>query len=442
MLEEAPKTNFTFKDTTATQKIFDMRGRIRAVAGGTSASKTISILIWLIDRAEAYPLKYPGQTELMSVVSESYPHLERGAMLDFENIMKDRGIWSDDNWHGTKHIYTFSGGSKIEFISVDNYGKAHGPRRDILFINECNNLEYKIVDQLITRTRKIIWLDWNPTSEFWFYTEMQPNRQDIDFITLTYKDNEALDQVSIDEIESHKHNKNWWLVYGLGQLGDVEGRIFTDWTFIDSIPHEARLERRGLDFGYSNDPSSLIDIYYYNGGFILDEQVYRKGLTNKQIADYINNMINPGVTVYADSAEPKSIDEIRSYGVSVLAAQKGQGSVNQGISYIQDQRISVTNRSINLIHEYRNYMWETDRDGRIINKPIDAFNHCMDAIRYGLESYMRASTTQVGVVTSSPYVKENKSFIVNEDGTAEGFTINLEDSLKRSMREEQYHEWT
>lgn len=438
-MQDEVQSNFTFKDTTSTQKVFDMRGRIRAVAGGTSASKTISILVWMIDRAIAFPMKY-GKTELMTVVSESFPHLEGGAMRDFEAIMKDRGYWNDSAWHGTKHQYTFPTGSIIEFKSIDTYGKAHGPRRDILFINECNNLDYKIADQLITRTRKIVWLDWNPTSEFWFYTEMLPNRKDIDFITLTYKDNEALDQVTVQEIESHKHNRNWWLVYGLGQLGEVEGRIFTNWAFIDSIPHEARLERRGLDFGYSNDPSALVDIYYYNGGFILDEQIYRKGLANKQLADYINNMEHSEVTVYADSAEPKSIDEMRSYGVSVLAAQKGQGSVNQGISYIQDQQISVTNRSLNIKHEYRNYMWETDKDGRIINKPIDAFNHSLDAIRYGLESYMRSKATQVGVVTSSPIVNEKKSFIVKEDGTADAFTIDLGAAVRRNQREEEYYQ--
>jgi len=354
--------------------------------------------------------------------------------------MKDRNIWVDDCWHATKHQYTFANGSVIEFMSVDTYGKAHGPRRDILFINECNNLDYKIADQLITRTREFVWLDWNPTSEFWFYTEMQPNRNDIDFITLTYKDNEALDLTTVNEIESHKHNKNWWKVYGEGQLGDVEGRIFTDWAFIHEIPHEARLERRGLDFGYSNDPSTIIDIYRYNGGFILDERLYRKGLTNKQIADYINNMEHPEVTVYADSAEPKSIDELRTYGCNIYSAQKGQGSVNQGISYMQDQRISVTKCSTNLIHEYRNYMWDTDKDDVILNKPIDAFNHAMDAIRYGLETYMRASNTQVGIVTTPhPYeLEERKSFVVNEDGDAEAFHINIGDVAKRAIQEERY----
>lgn len=434
-MEESVK--FKFQDTTATQKIFDMRGRIRAVAGGTYASKTVSILVWMIDRAIAYPQKY-NETELMSIVSESYPHLEKGAMLDFESIMKDRGYWDDEAWHGTKHTYTFPTGSKIEFISIDTYGKAHGPRRDILFINECNNLDFGIADQLITRTRKIIWLDWNPTSEFWWYTEMATNRKDYEFITLTYKDNEALDPIIIDEIEGHKHNKNWWQVYGLGQLGEVEGRIYTDWALIDEVPHEARLERRGLDFGYSNDPTAIVDIYYYNGGFILDERLYRKGMTNKQIADFINNLDSPELTVYADSAEPKSIDEIRSYGVNILPAQKGQGSVNQGISYVQDQRVSVTKRSVNLIHEYRNYMWETDKDGRIINKPIDDFNHCLDALRYGLESYMRSSSSQVGIVTSSPMAEKEKSYIANEQGELEGFHIDLDEVLKRHRQEERY----
>lgn len=423
---------FNFLDTTATHKIFDMKGRIRAVAGGTSASKTISILVWLIDYCQS------TENKICSVVSESYPHLEKGAMLDFENIMKDRRYWNESQWHQTKHQYTFAKGSKLEFISMDTYGKAHGPRRDVLFVNECNNLDYKIVDQLITRTREIVWLDWNPTSEFWFYTEMQPNRKDIDFITLTYKDNEALDSITVAEIESHKHNKNWWQVYGLGQLGEVEGRIFTNWAIIDSIPHEARLERRGLDFGYSNDPTALVDIYYYNGGFIIDERLYMKGLTNKQIADFITTMDQPQVTVYADSAEPKSIDELRVYGVNVLPAQKGPGSVNQGIAYIQDQQVSMTKRSVNMIHEYRNYMWETDKEDRIINKPIDVFNHCMDALRYGLETYMRSSSAEIGVVTVNPFQQKNKSFIVNEDGEAEAYHISLEDVAKRSQEENQY----
>ncbi len=367
-----------FKDTSATQKIFQLSKRIRAVAGGTSASKTISILVWLIDYAQS------TKGELISVVSESFPHLEDGAIRDFQAIMKSHEYWQDSRWHGTKHEYKFETGSVIEFTSVDTYGKAHGPRRDVLFINEANNLDYKIVDQLIVRTRKIVWMDWNPTEEFWFYTEMLHVRDDIDFITLTYLDNDAIDPVTKAEIESHKGNKAWWQVYGLGQLGEIETRIYKGWQFIDEVPFEARLERYGVDFGYSNDPTAIIGIYYYNGGYIVDEVCYQKGLLNKPIADILNN--NTKALVIADAAEPKSIDEVRLHGVTILPCQKGPGSINRGIGYVQQQKISVTKRSVNLIKEYRNYVWITDKDGRIVNEAIDINNHAMDAIRYAIAS--------------------------------------------------------
>ena len=210
-----------FKDTSATKKIFSLKKRIRAVSGGTSASKTISILVWLIDYGQS------TKDEIITVVAESYPHLNLGAMRDFKSIMIAHGYWNDRAWNESSHTYTFPNKTILEFISFDKFGKAHGPRRDVLFINEANNIPYNIVDQLITRTRKIVWMDWNPSSEFWFYTEMKDKRDDIDFITLTYKDNEALDEVMIKEIESHRENKQWWQVYGLGQLGEVEGRIYT-----------------------------------------------------------------------------------------------------------------------------------------------------------------------------------------------------------------------
>jgi phage terminase large subunit len=383
---------FNFVDTKATQRIFELRKRIRAVAGGTSASKTISILIWLID----YCQQTKHANELCSVVSESYPHLEKGAMLDFENIMKDRGYWNDELWNKTKHTYTFETGAKLEFYSPDTYGKAHGPRRDVLFINEANNLDYKIVDQLMVRTRKIIWMDWNPTIEFWFYTEMLPNRSDdIDFITLTYQDNDALDATTIAEIESHKGNKNWWTVYGLGQLGTIEGRIYKDWKIIDVIPHEARLVRRGLDFGYSVDPTALVDIYYYNGGYILDEQIYRKGLSNSAIASLIQNLQKPETLIIADSAEPKSIDEIKLYDVNILPAIKGAGSVTARIQFVQDQQISVTSKSLNLLKEYRAHMWKTDKTtGRFLKIPEDGNDHAIQAAEYGLNSILAPANYQ------------------------------------------------
>lgn len=374
-----------FQDTTATKKIFSLRKRLRFVCGGTSASKTISILIWCIDRAYAYPPANNGETELISVVSESFPHLRLGAITDFENIMKARGYWKDNNWNKTTFTYTFETGSKLEFFSTDS-GKAHGPRRDILFVNECNHVDYGTFDQLRVRTKKIIWCDWNPSNEFWYYTEIK-DKVDHEFITLTYKDNEALDYNIVQDIESHMSNKNWWAVYGLGQLGEVEGKIYKDWQIIGEIPHEARLERYGLDFGYSNDPTAIIAIYYYNGGYILDEVAYQKGLSNKSIADILNNQ--PKAMVIADSAEPKSIEEVKQYGVNIFPCVKGPGSVNYGIDYVQQQRISVTNRSINTIKAYRNYMWVTDKNGVIQNTPDDTvheWSNSMDAVRYGFDS--------------------------------------------------------
>ena len=363
--------------TTATKKIFELRKRIRGVSGGTSASKTISILLWMIQRAQQ------NKGELLSVVSESFPHLKRGAMRDFLNIMQEHNYFKDVLWNKTDYIYTFETGSKMEFFSADQPGKVRGPRRDILFINEANNIPYETFTQLEVRTKKIIWLDWNPINEFWWYTDLVPT-QEVDFITLTYKDNEALDQNIVKAIESRMGNKNWWQVYGLGQLGEVEGRIYTGWIIIDEIPHEARLERRGLDFGYTNDETAIVDVYYYNGGYIWDEITYQKGLSNRNIADIIKNL--PQTLVIADSAEPKSIDELKSYGISILGAQKGPGSVTQGIQYVQDQRISLTKRSINAIKEYRNYLWLTDRDGKTINEPQGFMDHTLSAGRYAMES--------------------------------------------------------
>ncbi len=369
---------FRIKNTTATRKIFQLRKRIRAVAGGSGASKTISILIWCIDYAQS------TKNELISIVSENYPHLERGAMLDFETIMKDRGYWKDSEWHDTKHTYSFPSGSKIEFVAVDSYGKAHGPRRDVLFMNECNNIPYNIARQLVLRTRKIVWMDWNPSADFWYYSEFEGKRDDIDFLKLTYLDNEGLDTGERSEIESLRSNRYLWQVYGLGELGEIEGKIFNGWKQVDEVPHDARLISYGLDFGYQNDPTALVAIYYLNNGYIVDEILYQKGLHNNQIADILK--VLPSAIVIADAAEPKSIDEMRLYGISMLPSTKGKGAVSQRIAFVQEQRISYTKRSVNIKKEYNNYVWKTDKNGNIIpNEPEHAFSHSMDAIGYGLQ---------------------------------------------------------
>lgn len=371
--------------TTATRKLSRLKKRIRAVAGGTSAGKTISILQILIDDAQT-----DTKPTITSVVSESFPHLRKGAMRDFLSIMQEHGYFKDDRWSKTDSTYTFESGSKIEFFSTDQPGKVRGPRRDRLFANEVNNIPQETFEQLLLRTKQYAFADWNPVSEFFMYTDYIDKREDMDFIVLTYLDNEALDESIVGEIESRKDNKQFWQVYGLGLLGEAEGRVYTGWQIIDEIPHEARLERYGLDFGYSNDPSAIVAIYYYNGGYILDEITYQKGLSNKQLADILKNQ--PLSLVVADSAEPKSIDELKLYGVNVIPVTKGRDSIVQGIQYVKDQKISITKRSVNGIKEYRNYLWKVDNDGRILNVPIDLWNHFLDATRYGFEG-LRGSQT-------------------------------------------------
>lgn len=368
--------------TTATRKIAALRKRLRCVQGGTSASKTISILLYLISMAQSD--KTPTLT---SIVSESFPHLRRGVMRDFLLIMEQHGYFKDELWSKTDFIYTFETGSKLEFFSADQPGKVRGPRRERLFINEANNIPYEAFDQLEVRTKEFIFLDWNPTNEFYFYTDILGKRDDVEHITLTYKDNEALDPAIVASIEQRRANKNWWQVYGLGQLGEVEGKIYKDWAIIDEIPHEARLERYGLDFGYTNDPTAIVGVYRYNGGYILDEVCFQKGLSNRQIYDVLVNQ--PQALVIADSAEPKSIDELKEYGLNVLGAEKGRDSVAYGIQMVQDQRISVTKHSLNVIKEYRNYLWMTDKQGRIVNEPDHLFSHTMDAIRYAIASLLK-----------------------------------------------------
>jgi phage terminase large subunit len=371
--------------TSATHKLLKLKNRIKAVSGGTSAGKTISIIQILIDKAQS-----DKKPKLTSITSESMPHLKRGCIRDFLSIMEEHNYFVPERWNKSDFTYTFETGSKIEFFSLDMPHKVRGPRRARLFINEANNIPLETFDQLEVRTMEEIWLDWNPVSEFWFYTDVLPKRDDVDFITLVYKDNEGLPESIIKTIESRKGNLAWWRVYGEGQLGEVEGKIYKDWLIIDEIPHEARLERYGLDFGYTNDPSAIVAVYYYNGGYILDEITYKKGLSNKMIADIFINQ--PQSLVIADSAEPKSIDEIANYGIAIQPSVKGQGSVLQGIQYVQDQRISVTKRSLNLIKEYRNYLWQTDKNGKIINIPDVGFDHHMDAVRYAINSTIPPTT--------------------------------------------------
>jgi phage terminase large subunit len=367
-----------FKRTTATNKVLALKRRIKIIQGGTSASKTYSILAVLINKAVTIP------SLEISVVAETIPHLRRGALKDFIKILKWTNRFNENQFNKSLLTYEFKNGSVIEFFSADDSSKLRGARRDILYINECNNVTFDSYNELAIRTRKEVYLDFNPANEFWVHTELK-NEPDSDFLILTYKDNEALDQSIIDQIEKNKEKAktstywaNWWKVYGEGQLGMLEGVVFSNWKQIDTIPKEAKLLGIGLDFGYTNDPTAIIEIYNYNGQRIVNELAYQTGLLNSEIA----KLLPKHVPVYADSSEPKSIDEIKRFGITIKGVTKGKDSINYGIDVIQRQEYLVTANSQNLIKELRSYVWDTDKQGKRLNKPIDFNNHAIDAFRY------------------------------------------------------------
>lgn len=363
--------------TTAIKKISRLKKRIKIIQGGTSAGKTYGILPILITKAATYPL-----TEI-SVVAESIPHLRRGALKDFLKIMKETGRYFDERFNKSLLRYEFANGSFIEFFSADDSSKLRGARRDILYINECNNVTFESYNELAIRTKKEVYLDFNPSNEFWVHTELK-DTADTDFLILTYKDNEALDESIVREIEKNRDKaetssywRNWWNVYGLGQVGSLQGVVFNNWKIIDTIPSEAKLIGIGLDFGYSVDPTAIIEIYSYNGQRIANEIVYQTGMLNSDIA----KALPKGIIVYADSSEPKSIEEIRRYGIMIKGVTKGKDSINYGIQVMQEQEYLVTSNSINLIKELRGYIWDSDRSGTRLNKPTGA-DHGIDAFRY------------------------------------------------------------
>jgi phage terminase large subunit len=367
-----------FRKTTAIKKILNLKKRIKIIQGGTSAGKTFGILPVLIDRA--------ARTEgiEISVVAETIPHLRRGALKDFLKIMKWTGRFFEDRFNKSLLRYEFANGSVIEFFSADDSSKLRGARRDILYINECNNVTFDAYNELAIRTRKEVYLDFNPANEFWVHTELK-DEPDSDFLILTYKDNEALDNSIVEQIEKNRDKAktssywaNWWKVYGEGQLGMLEGVVFSNWKIIDTIPKEARLLGIGLDFGYTNDPTAIVEVYAYNNQRIVNQIVYQNGLVNSDIA----KRLPKNVIVYADSSEPKSIEEIRRLGITIKGVTKGKDSINYGIDVMQRQEYLVTNQSVDLIKELRSYIWDTDKTGRRLNKPIDFNNHGIDALRY------------------------------------------------------------
>lgn len=378
--------------TTAIKKLRAIKARIKVIQGGTSAGKTYGIVPLLIDKA------IKGHNLKITIVAETLPAVKEGALDIFKTVMFDTNRWIEKNWNASSLTYTFSSKSRIQFKSYDSVGKAKsGGKRDILFLNEANHISFDIADALMIRSKET-WIDFNPDNEFWVHTEVLPEHNS-EFLLLTYHDNEALPSETLEDLLikqtkafydvnkdwkdpnniKNRYWANWCYVYILGEIGNLEGVIFNNWKSIDTIPTDARLLGYGLDFGYSNDPTAIVEVYKWNDTRILNEICYQKGLSNSDIAKKIDTRM----VCYCDSAEPKSIRELSENGVNARPVTKGSDSINYGIQIIQNNEYLVTSKSLNIITELRKYAWDKDKKtGDKLNKPIDNYNHAMDAWRY------------------------------------------------------------
>jgi len=372
-----------FHHTTAIKRIRRMTARKKVIQGGTSAGKTYAILAVLIHIAAK------AKTEI-SVVSESIPHLRRGAMKDFGKVMQWTNRWRDEGWNKTLLTYTFANGSTIEFFSADQEAKLRGARRQVLYINEANNIEFEAYHQLAIRTSEAIYIDFNPVSEFWAHTEVLAE-QDSELLVLTYRDNEALPTTIRDDIEAAQvkaatstYWANWWKVYGLGEVGSLQGVVFDDWQQVDGIDFaNDKLVAIGMDWGFTNDPTAVVAVYKRGGAILVHELMYSSGLTNQDIADHFRKLgIGRSWPIIADSSEPKSIEEVHRLGFNIQRADNGPDSIRNSIDILKRQPLLVTRESTNLIKELRNYTWDTDKTGASLNEPIDRYNHAIDAVRY------------------------------------------------------------
>lgn len=377
-----------YKTTTALERITTLERRIRVIQGGTSAGKTIAILISLINEA----IVQSGI--LISVVSDTFPNLRRGAMRDFLKICEWTNISRVAEWSKSNSVMRFPNGSQIEFFSTDMLG-ALGARRDILFINEANRINFDTFSQLESRTEQYVLLDFNPVNEFWVHTELLQNKEFAkvsDFLKLTYQDNEALSPNIVNSIELRRGDgtSNWWRVYGLGEVGSLEGNVYEGWTQSTNInTTTSRLVRYGLDFGFSNDETAMVAVYELeNGSTGLIECLYEPNLLPSSYGDRLKEIgTDPSVLIVADSARPEIIAEIRRAGFRIIGANKDAGSVKRGISRVQERKIVYSGRNIE--REFLTYAWRRKKDGTVLDEPQDGNDHLMDAIRYAIDDLKR-----------------------------------------------------
>jgi phage terminase large subunit len=386
-----------FKRTTAVNKLLALTKRKKVVQGGTSAGKTYAIIAILVD----YATKNPNKK--ITVVAETIPAVRRGALEIFLDIMMETNRFVSERYNASDRKYKFANKSWIEFTAFDTVGKAQaaGKRTD-LFINEAPYISYAIADALMIRTTENVWIDFNPTSEFWAHKQVLP-QPDSEIIVLKYHDNEAISDTTVQELiwkqhladEGDSYWQNWCRVYIDGEIGNLEGQVYTNWKLVnDDYLKDAKLELVGLDFGYTNDPTAAVAIWKKDGKYILDEIIYERQLLNSNIATKLKEYKVGNTQVVCDSSEPKSIKDLTLLGINAKGATKGAGSIQEGIAAIHEiDCFYVTERSFNLIKELRGYIWLKDKDGKATNEPIKVNDHMMDGLRYGFQQLIRPKFT-------------------------------------------------
>ena len=369
-----------------TQEAIYKTDRFVSSCGGTRSGKTFASLQCLFELAVQDEVP-----TITSVVSETFPHLKRGAIRDFQDALGD--YWDEKCWSKGESIYRLPNGSIIEFFSADTPAKVHGPARDRLFLNEVQSIPYEIARQLFVRTRGLVILDYNPTHSFWANEQIEL-RPECVTVHSTYLDNSFLTKEQVAEIEANKGDRNWWQVYGEGKVGTLEGLIY-QFTQVDDMPEGDGLrEAWGIDFGFTHDPTAIVRVLADTGrkAFYVDEIAYNTGMVNGDIAQVLRGQSVPRwVHVWADAAEPKSIAEIgAASGCNVLPCDKSAPVKSDRLKFqllwMQGWALHVTKRSLNLIRELRNYTWAKDKDGKLLDQPVDVFNHALDAMRYALFS--------------------------------------------------------
>ena len=309
-------------------------------------------------------------------------------LRDFKAMVAAEGDWDENRFNKTESTYEYESGTIIEFFSCDNAGKVHGPARDILFINEAQGIPREIYRQLDIRTRKKVIIDFNPVRKFWGETEFAGDR----YVTIhsTYLDNPYLTPEQVHAIEKNKGDENWWRVYGEGMTGGVEGNVYPEYEVIDEMPEVYTGRCLGLDFGFTNDPTAIVDIRFEGYNLFLDLLMYETGLTNPQIGDYLTGQAINRIVTVCDSAEQKSIVELQRAKVKATPAIKGKGSIASGIQQVKTFKLYVTKRSTHMMDELDNYKWVKDElNDTYTNVPIDAWNHSLDAMRYGVDYLLR-----------------------------------------------------